>query len=108
MNKVRKILAAGALLAASGAPLGAAAAVNVDVIIGWPGYTTYVAPPPAYYYPPAVYYSPPAVYYAPAPRPIYRHEHWERRWDRHSDRHWDKHSEKRWDREYRHDDRRRW
>lgn len=89
MKQFSKIIFAGALLAASSAPLVAAAAVNVDVNIGLPGFTTYVAPQPTYYYPPA-------VYYAPAPRPVYHRDHWERRWDR------------RWERDYRHDDRRRW
>lgn len=99
MNKVSKIFLAGVLLGASSAPLVAAAAVNVDVNIGWPGYSTYVTRQPTYYYPPVYYapaYYPPAAYYAPAPRPIYYHDHRDRRWDR------------RWDREDRHDDRRRW
>jgi hypothetical protein len=88
MNKTTKLLLAGVLLAASSAPLVAAAAVNVDVNIGLPGFSTYVAPQP-YYYPPA------AVYYTPAPRGYgYAHyRDWDRRWDR---------------RDYRHDDHRRW
>ena len=56
MRKTAKFLIAGALLAASSAPLVAAAAVNVDVNIGLPGFSTYVAPQPTYYYPPAVYF----------------------------------------------------
>ena len=103
MKKVSKVFAAGVLLAASCAPLVAVAAVNVDVNIGLPGFTTYVTPQPTYYYPPAYYapaYYPPAAYYAPAPRPVYRHDHWDQRWERRWDR--------RGDREYRHDDRRRW
>jgi hypothetical protein len=90
MRKTAKFLIAGALLAASSAPLVAAAAVNVDVNIGLPGFSTYVAPQPTYYYPPAVYYT-------PAPR-SYGHYYrdYRDRWDR------------RWDRNYRNDDRRRW
>ena len=49
MRKTAKFLIAGALLAASSAPLVAAAAVNVDVNIGLPGFSTYVAPQPTYY-----------------------------------------------------------
>ncbi|MDB5811548.1 MAG: hypothetical protein JWN94_3670 [Betaproteobacteria bacterium] len=86
MKKTTKLFLAGALLVASSAPLVASAAVNVDVNIGLPGFSTYVAPPPVYYYPPA------RVYYAPAPRPYYYRDHWDRRWDR----------------PYRHDDRRHW
>jgi hypothetical protein len=82
----KKLLFAGALLAASSAPLVAAAAVNVDVNIGLPGFTTYVAPAPAYYYPPAVYYS-------RAPRPYYYPRDYR---------------DQRWERSYRHDDHRRW
>ena len=85
----RKFLFAGALLAASSAPLVAAAAVNVDVNIGLPGFSTYVAPAPAYYYPPAVYYT-------PAPRPYYYHRDFRDFRDH------------RWERNYRHDDHRRW
>jgi hypothetical protein len=90
MRKTAKFLIAGALLAASSAPLVAAAAVNVDVNIGLPGFSTYVAPQPTYYYPPAVYYT-------PAPR---SYGHYYRDYRDHLDR--------RWDRNYRHDDRRRW
>lgn len=86
MKTTTKLFLAGALLAASSAPLVAAAAVNVDVSIGLLGFSTYVVPQPAYYYPPA-------VYYAPAPRYGYAHHRdWDRRWDRHE----------------RHDDHRRW
>ena len=63
MRKTAKFLIAGALLAASSAPLVAAAAVNVDVNIGLPGFSTYVAPQPTYYYPPAVYYTQAPSYY---------------------------------------------
>ncbi|HWP89873.1 MAG TPA: hypothetical protein VNM70_18475 [Burkholderiales bacterium] len=90
MRKTAKFLIAGALLAASSAPLVAAAAVNVDVNIGLPGFSTYVAPQPTYYYPPAAYYTPAPRYYGHYYRD-YR-DHWDRRWDRN----------------YRHDDRRRW
>ena len=58
MKTTTKLFLAGALLAASSAPLVAAAAVNVDVNIGLPGYSPTVAPQPVYYYPPAVYYTP--------------------------------------------------
>lgn len=85
----KKLLFAGALLAASSAPLVAAAAVNVDVTIGLPGFSTYVAPAPSYYYPPA-------VYYAPAPRPYYYHRDYRDFRDH------------RWERNYRHDEHRRW
>jgi hypothetical protein len=114
MNKVSKVFAAGVLLAASSAPLIANAGVNLDVNIGLPGFSTYVAPAPSYYYPPAVYYAPPPAYYYPparyyappptyyypperyyVPRPVYRHDRWDQR------------SERRWDHEYRHEDRRR-
>jgi hypothetical protein len=88
-TSTKKILFAGALLAASSAPLVAAAAVNVDVNIGLPGFSTYVAPAPSYYYPPA-------VYYAPAPRPYYYHRDYRDFRDH------------RWERNYRHDDHRRW
>lgn len=89
MNKTTKLMLAGVLLAASSAPLVAAAAVNVDVNIGLPGFSTYVAPQPVYY--------PPAVVYRPAPRYYDHHygyyrDHWDRRFDRN----------------YRHDDHRRW
>ena len=84
MKTTTKIFLAGALLAASSAPLVAAAAVNVDVNIGLPGYA-YVAPQPVYY--------PAPVYYAHAPRAYIHH----RDWDRHDFRH-----------DYRHEDRRRW
>ena len=90
MRTTAKLLLAGVLLAASSAPLVANAAVNVDVNIGLPGFSTYVTPQP-YYYPPA------AVYYTPVPRGYgYGYTHyrdWDRRWDR---------------RDYRHDDHRRW
>ena len=85
----KKLLFAGALLAASSAPLVAAAAVNVDVNIGLPGFSTYVAPAPSYYYPPA-------VYYAPTTRPYYYH------------RDYRDYRDHRWERNYRHDDHRRW
>ena len=49
MRKTAKLVLAGALLAATSAPLVAAAAVNVDVNIGLPGFSTYVAPQPTYY-----------------------------------------------------------
>lgn len=86
MKKTTKLLFAGALLAASSAPLVAAAAVNVDVSIGLPGFSTYVAPAPVYYYPPAVVYSRPYV----VQRDYYwdrRHE-WERRHRFEERRHW--------------------
>ena len=103
MKTTTRLFLAGALLAASSAPLVAAAAVNVDVNIGVPGYYSYVAPQPTYYYPPSVYYAPaPRVYYTPAPLAYYapapyaHHHRGDRDWDR------------RWDRHYRHDDRRHW
>jgi len=80
MKTSTKLLFAGALLAASSAPLVAAAAVNVDVNIGVPGFSTYVAPAP-------VYYRPPVVYYTPAPRPYYAHRDWDRRYERDWERH---------------------
>ena len=88
-TSIKKVLFAGALLAASSAPLVAAAAVNVDVNIGLPGFSTYVAPAPVYYYPPA-------VYYAPAPRSYYQHREYRDFRDH------------RLERNYRHDDHRRW
>ncbi len=88
MKTSTKLLFAGVLFAASSAPLVAAAAVNVDVNIGIPGYSSYAVPQPVYY--------PPAVYYAPAPRSYgygyAHHRDWDRRWDRHE----------------RHDEHRRW
>lgn len=89
MNTATKLFLAGALLAASGAPL-TAAAVNVDVYIGLPGFSGVTAPP--------VYYPAP-VYYTPAPRAYARHRDWEWR-HRHDYRH-HRH-------EYRHSDRRHW
>lgn len=86
MKKTTKLLFTGALLALSSAPLVASAAVNVDVSIGLPGFSTYVAPAPAYYYPPAVVYSRPYV----VRRDYYwdrRHE-WERRHRFEERRHW--------------------
>jgi len=85
MKTTTRLIFAGALLAASSAPLVAAAAVNVDVNIGLPGFTTY-APAPVYYYPPAVAYSRPYV----ERRDYYRDRHYE--WERHhrfeERRHW--------------------
>jgi hypothetical protein len=81
MKTTTKILFAGGLLAALGAPLVAEAGVNFDVVIGVPG-PVYVAPQPVYY--------PPQVVYAPAPRIIRHHR------DRDRDRH------------YRYEDRRHW
>ncbi len=98
MRTATKLFFAGALLAASSASLVAAAAVNIDVNIGVPGYST-VVPQPVYYYSPPVYYYPPPVYYSPAPRAFIHHRDWDRRWDRHH-RHKDRH--------HRHEDRRRW
>ncbi len=86
MKKTTKLLFAGALIAAASAPLAASAAVNVDVSIGFPGYSTYVVPAPSYYYPPAVVYSRPYVVH----RDYYRDRHHE--WERHhrfdDRRHW--------------------
>ena len=73
MKTTTKVLFAGALLAALSVPVIAEAGVNVDVIIGLPGFG-YVAPQPAYYYPPQ-------VVYAPAPRIVRHHRDWDR--DRH-------------------------
>ena len=84
MKTTTRIIFAGALLAALSAPLVAAAAVNVDVVIGVPGYST-VVPQPVYYYPAPVYYT-------PAPRAFMHHHHRDRDWDRH----------------YSHDERRHW
>jgi hypothetical protein len=88
MKKATRLLFAGALLAASSAPLVAAAAVYVDVNVGFPGYTTYVAPAPTYYYPPRVVYAP--------VRPYYHRDHRDHRWQRD------------WDRNHRFDERRHW
>mgnify|MGYP003351828004 CR=1 FL=1 len=86
MKTTTRLIFAGALLAASSAPLVAAAAVNVDVNIGLPGFTTY-APAPVYYYPPAVVYSRP---YVVERRDWYRDRRHE--WERHhrfdERRHW--------------------
>ncbi len=78
MKTTRKILLAGAVLAALSVPLIAAAAVNVDVNIGLPGYST-VVPQPVYY--------PQVAYYTPAPRAFVHHRDWDRRDYRHDFRH---------------------
>ena len=76
------VFLAGVLLAALSGTAAADGRINVDVIIGAPGYT-YMAPPPVYYYPPA------PVYYAPAPWAVRHHRDWDRDWHRHH-RHWNR------------------
>lgn len=88
MKTTTRLIFAGALLAASSAPLVAAAAVNVDVNIGLPGFATY-APAPVYYYPPAFVYSRPY---------FYEHERREYYWDRRHE----------WERHHRFEERRHW
>ena len=91
MRTTAKLLLAGALLAASSAPLVAAAAVNVDVNIGLPGFSSYVTPQPYYYRPAPVYYAPAPRYYGHG----YGYEH-RRDWDRRGERHDRRDDHRRW------------
>lgn len=89
MKTATKLFLAGVVLAASSVPL-TASAVNIDVNISVPGFSSVTAQP--------VYYPAP-VYYTPAPQAYAHHRDWEWR-HRHDYRHY-RH-------DYRHDDRRRW
>ena len=85
MKTATRIFLAGALLAAAGAPL-TAAAVNFSVNISVPGFSGMPVQP--------VYYPAP-VYYAPAPRAYAHNRDWARhcrhyRHHRHASRHDDR------------------